>query len=158
MQWLEELHKIFILTPSSFYRFYPSKEEFLEASISLKIGEIHSIEDLSSKLPKIGYYKVSKIDQSLQFATRGDVVDVFSINYDKPLRIEFFDDEVESIRFFDIENQLSSKKVDEVSILPATALLFNDEERSQVRNKITHRLELDLPHIRDDLKDILKLL
>ena len=102
-------HKIFILTPSSFYRFYPSKEEFLEASISLKIGEIHSIEDLSSKLAKIGYYKVSKIDQSLQFATRGDVVDVFSINYDKPLRIEFFDDEVESIRFFDIENQLSSK-------------------------------------------------
>ena len=150
-------HKIFILTPSSFYRFYPSKEEFLESSIRLKVGETFSLEDLISKLAKIGYYKVSKIDQSLQFATRGDVVDVFSINYDKPLRIEFFDDEIESIRFFDIENQLSSQKVDEVSILPATTLLFNEEEKSQIKNKIENRLELDLPHVRDDLKDILKL-
>ena len=52
------------------------------------------------KLLSGGYQKTSHIDQPLTFATRGGIVDVYSINYDSPIRIEFFDTEVESIRLF----------------------------------------------------------
>ena len=58
----------------------------------------------------------------------GGVIDVYSIQYDNPIRIEFFDDEIESLRFFDKNTQRSLEKVQEVTILPATDLLYREEE------------------------------
>ena len=147
-------HKVFIFTPSSFYRFYPTKEEFINSIISLKVNQNYNFNSLSEKLIKLGYYKVPKIDQSLQFASRGDVVDIFSMNYDYPIRIEFFDDTIESIRFFDIATQSSISNVDEIDILPATTLIFNDEEKENIEKKINFRKEEDLKRTRNDLKEI----
>lgn len=147
-------HKVFIITPSAFYRFYPSKDEFLSSILSFKVGDHIKYEDLAEKLVNNGYYKVPKIDQSLQFASRGDVIDIFSINYDNPIRIEFFDDEIESIRFFDISTQLSISKIEEISILPGTTLIFNENEKNNIKNKIEFRKNEDLKVVRDDLKDL----
>lgn len=147
-------HKVFILTPSSLYRFYPKKEEFIENIINLKVGETVGINELLKNLQENGYYRVSKIDQSLQFASRGDVVDVFSINYDNPIRIEFFDDEIESIRFFDIATQLSINSVNEINLLPGTTLIFNENEKKNIENKLNFRKDEDLKVLRKDLKEI----
>ena len=147
-------HKIFIFTPSSFFRYYPKKEEFLDSIISLKVNETYNFEDLIKKLSELGYYKVPKIDQSLQFASRGDVIDIFTMNYDNPIRIEFFDDCIESIRFFDIATQSSISTMDKIDILPATTLIFNEEERSNIEKKMNFRKEEDLKRVRNDLKDI----
>ncbi len=147
-------HKVFIFTPSSFYRFYPKKEEFIDSTISLRINQTYDLNELINKLIKLGYYKVPKIDQSLQFASRGDVIDIFSMNYDNPIRIEFFDDTIESIRFFDIATQGSIKNIDKIDILPATTLIFNDLEFSHIEEKMNFRKEEDLKRVRNDLKDI----
>ena len=147
-------HKIFIFTPSSFFRFYPKKEEFLDSIISLKVNESYDFDKLIKKLSELGYYKVPKIDQSLQFASRGDVIDIFTMNYDNPIRIEFFDDTIESIRFFDIATQSSISTIDKIDILPATTLIFNDEEKINIEKKMNFRKEEDLKRIRSDLKDI----
>lgn len=129
-------HKIYIISPSTFYKYYPSKTLYVESSIRLKVGEIIEIDTLTNKLQKAGYYKVNKIDQSLQFAVRGDVLDFYSLNYDLPIRIEFFGDEIESIRLFDIGTQVSVSSISECNILPATLNLLNASEKASINEKI----------------------
>ena len=149
-------HKIFILTPSSFYKYYPTKEEFISSSFTLEINKEYSYKDLINKLIELGYSKVNKIDQSLEFATRGDIIDIYSINYSNPIRIEFFDDEIESIRFFDIATQRSISSINCVKIMPATTLIFSKEEKNDISSILNNKLNEDLLSLRDDLKDYLK--
>ncbi len=148
-------HKIFILTPSSFYKIYPTKEEFINSSFSLEINKEYSYNELINKLIDLGYSKVNKIDQSLEFATRGNIIDIFSINYDNPIRIEFFDDEIESIRFFDIATQRSINNISKVDIMSATTLIFNDNEKKNISKILNNKLNNDLNDLRDDLKEYL---
>ena len=133
-------HKIIILAPSSLYKFYPSKELFMESCLKLKVGETYDFNKLKEQLQNICYSRVQKIDQSLQYAIRGDIVDIYSLNYENPIRIEFFGDEIESIRFFSIANQISYEQVNEVTILPASLILFTPEEKSKIESKIKNVL------------------
>ena len=153
---IDAKHKIFIITPSSFYRFYPSKEEFINATFYLEKNKEYKYKELINKLVDLGYSKVNKVDQSLEFAVRGDIIDIFSINYDNPIRIEFFDDEIESIRFFDIATQRSINNTNKVKIMPATTLLFNKEEKENIETILNIKYEEDSELIRDDLKEYLK--
>ena len=137
-------HKIIISPTQSTYRYYPSKELFLSSIQELKVGDNVNLNELKSRLSKMGYYKVNKIDQSLQFASRGDILDIYSLNYDNPIRIEFFGDEIESIRTFTIENQTSIDKLSSVSILPATLNLLTDEEILNAESKIKKHAVIDI--------------
>ena len=137
-------HKIIISPTQSTYRYYPSKELFLSNIFELKVGQEIDLQELKNKLVKMGYYQVNKIDQSLQFASRGDILDIYSLNYENPIRLEFFGDEIESIRFFTIENQKSIDKVNDVSILPATLNLLDENEVKNAENKIREQAEKDI--------------
>ena len=75
-----------------------------------------------------GYQRVNKIDQTLQFALRGDILDIYSVNAINPIRIEFFGDEIESIRYFDISSQNSIEEIESTTIVPASEVILNDEE------------------------------
>ena len=96
-------HSIVIVTPSTLYRYYPSVKTFDDSFIEIHVGDDLNINDFKNKLSKLGYISVSKIDQSMEYASRGGVIDVFSLNYEDPIRIEFFDTVIESIRLFKIE-------------------------------------------------------
>ena len=149
-------HLIVILTPSSLMRFYPNIDLFDSLFLNIKVGDVIEISELKNKLSQFGYTRVSKIDQSLEFASRGEIVDVFSLNYDKPIRIEFFDDEVESIRFFDIDTQISSSKTNECKIIPATIDVLSKEEIQNAKNKIINQLKKDLINKNDKEKEELE--
>ena len=94
----------------------------------------------------MGFTRVNKIDQSLQFALRGDILDIFPINLDKPIRIEFFDDEIESIRYFEIESQTSIEEIDNIKIFPATDLLIEDFNYG--KENILNKLNIDLKRLK----------
>ena len=146
---LSAKHKIILLAPSSLFKFYPTKELFMNSCLKLRVGETYDFNKLKDQLQNICYSRVQKIDQSLQYAIRGDIVDIYSLNYDNPIRIEFFGDEIESIRFFSIANQISYEQVDEVTILPASLILFNNEEKEKIGSKIKKVLlndKNDLPN------------
>ena len=143
-QILENKMDIVIANIASVCRFLPTKEIFLDNVINIKVGDKISLDKIKKTLAGSGYTKVNKIDQSLQFAIRGDIVDVFSVNYDSPVRIELFDDEVESIRFFEISNQTSNQKIDKVEILPANDYLFSPQEIKNVREKLLNQLQKDM--------------
>ena len=149
-------HKIIISNIQSLYRYYPSKKLFENSILNIKVKDTISLDDLKSKLATIGYFRVNKIDQSLQFASRGDVLDVYSLNYDNPIRIEFFGEEIESIRFFNLNTQTSINNIDEVKILPATLNLLNEEELKNAKEKILKQYDNDTKNINDiKYKDIL---
>ena len=129
----------------------PNKLEFDQHSVSLKVGDHIDISKLRELAINSGYSQVNKIDQSLQFANRGDIFDIFSINYNYPIRIEFFDDEIESIHFFDIVTQSSKESVEEVDILPATDCLFTDLELSEFKEVMSKQLVKDQEELGGEL-------
>ena len=137
-------HKVVIVTPSILYRYYPLIETFDESFFELHVGDDIDLNWLKHKLTELGYLAVSKIDQSLEYAARGGVIDVFSLNYEDPIRIEFFDTVIESIRLFKIETQTSYKKLDKVVIIPATINLLTEEEKDKAKSKIENQLAKDI--------------
>lgn len=143
---IKSKNSIAIASIQSCFRFYPTKKVFLDSIIKLKVGEEIDLDFLKHKITEIGYYRVNKIDQSLQFASRGDILDIYSLNYDDPIRIEFFDNVIESIRFFHVNNQSSYTKTNSVEILPATLNLLSEDEIKNAKNTILQQCEKDLKH------------
>ncbi|MCF0113179.1 MAG: DEAD/DEAH box helicase, partial [Bacilli bacterium] len=113
-----------------------------------KVGDHYDLKRLKVDLSEMGYQAVNKVDHSLQFASRGDILDIYSVSYLHPIRIEFFDDEIESIRVFDIQTQESLSTVDECLILPATDLLLSDEEITAFAEKASHLLKKEATTLR----------
>lgn len=143
---IKSKNSIAIASIQSCFRFYPTKKVFLDSIIKLKVGEEIDLDFLKHKITEIGYYRVNKIDQSLQFASRGDILDIYSLNYDDPIRIEFFDNVIESIRFFHVNDQSSYTKTDSVEILAATLNLLSEDEIKNAKNTILQQSEKDLKH------------
>ena len=143
---IKSKNSIAIASIQSCFRFYPTKKVFLDSIIKLKVGEEIDLDFLKHKITEIGYYRVNKIDQSLQFANRGDILDIYSLNYDDPIRIEFFDNVIESIRFFHVNDQSSYTKTNSVEILPATLNLLSEDEIKNAKNTILQQSEKDLKH------------
>ncbi len=132
---LEGKAKIVVAHTGALMRFMPSPELFKAVSMELKVDDEISMDTLKMKLFMAGYEHVSRVDQPLCFASRGGIVDVYSMNEDYPIRIEFFDTVIESIRCFDPSTQRTIEKRDHVKIIPATDLLFTDEDISTIIEK-----------------------
>lgn len=132
---LENQNRIVVTCPSGYLRHLPSPEQFRDSCMNLRRGDISSPEEIRRKLRAGGYQESAHIDQPLSFAARGGIIDVFSINYEQPVRIEFFDTEIESIRFFDITTQKTVQQIDEVRIVPASDVLFTEEQTAEIRMK-----------------------
>ena len=148
---------IVVANLASACRYLPEPELFKNRTFTLKKGQHYNLSDMRKQLVNNGYYFVNKIDQSLQFAIRGDVLDIYSVNNDYPVRIEFFDDEIESIRYFDIAKQTSVGTIDEVTILPASDILFSEKDRLASGEKLYKALEREQgvlgPTLFDKLRD-----
>ena len=165
---LNNENEIIVANLASILRFLPEKQVFIDSTFTFKVGQEINLTELKKKLVKAGYSQVNKIDQSLQFASRGDILDIFSVNYDNPVRIELFGDEIESIRFFDIASQTSKDEINKVVVLPANDFLFSEEESKAAPELIMSQLEkdksflhpTDFEHLRNvvetDIQDILE--
>lgn len=118
---------IIVTHTSSIIRHLPLKEDFEKSFINLKIGDVFSKDKLINLLEMSGYERVVKIDHSLQYAIRGGVIDIFSVNYNDPIRIEYFDDEIDSIRFFNLVSQRTVETLKSIEILPASELVIDSK-------------------------------
>lgn len=149
---------IVIANISAISRFLPEKSVFLANSLHFKVGARIDLKEIKKLLTQAGYSLVNKVDQSLQFASRGDILDIYSVNYDDPIRIELFDDEIESIRYFDLATQSSKSNLDKVTILPANDYIYQEDDLKVVIEKIYAQLEKDKeilnPSDFDQLRDL----
>ncbi len=104
-----------------------SPEYYADLARILRRGETFDLEKLLQHLNTVGYTATDVVEMPGQYATRGGLLDVYSPESDRPVRIEFFGDEIESMRKFDPASQRSSNPVDEVVLLPLTETPINEE-------------------------------
>ena len=110
------------MTPSAVLR---------QAQIEANVGEVFDIENLPCRMMQLGYERVEKISGNGQFRLNGSIFDVFAPNSDEPIRIELFDDEIDSIRRFDVSTQRSLDKLDHVVIPSATEVPLDSKAVAQ---------------------------
>lgn len=94
-------------------------ERVKEEILTIGQDSIVEIEALAKKLVRLGYERTGQVEAPGQFAVRGGIVDIFALTEEAPWRIEFWDDEVDSIRSFDAESQRSMENLEEIVIYPA---------------------------------------
>lgn len=95
-----------------------TRKELETNTLKLNLGEKITLDFLNETLFEYQFERVDFVTSPGQFSVRGGIVDIFSFSKDHPYRVEFFDDEVESIRYFDIENQRTIGKATKMSIVP----------------------------------------
>ena len=106
-----------------------NKRSLVSNTFSTKVGEKLSVEFLAELLLTYDFERTDFVYEPGQYAVRGGIVDVFSFSADYPVRIELFGDEIESIRLFDPESQLSNKSLEQVSLIPNVQTKMLHEER-----------------------------
>ncbi|EFP96282.1 transcription-repair coupling factor [Vibrio caribbeanicus] len=95
------------------------REFLLQHTLMVKVGDLFSLDKLKIQLEKSGYRHVEQVFGPGEYATRGSILDLFPMGSDTPFRVDFFDEEIDSIRTFDPENQRSLTETDEIRLLPA---------------------------------------
>ncbi|MBR5662089.1 MAG: transcription-repair coupling factor [Bacilli bacterium] len=123
-------HHIIITNLMGYLRYLPQQHTYSESIIDIKIGSKISRDELVKKLNDLGYKRDSLVTSTGEFAVRGFVVDIFVMGSNYPVRIEFFDDEVESIKEFDYDTQMTTNKLSTLKITPFTEI--NDKEHSSL--------------------------
>ena len=114
----KEKPSIIITNLMGYLRYLPNHNTYLNHILSLKIGDVIEPKDLVNKFVSIGYIRDTLVNKTGEFGVRGYIIDVFPVDEDYPIRIEFFDNEIESIRRFDPDTQKSISKEDSIQILP----------------------------------------
>jgi len=112
------------------------RPQCMDASRYLVKGEEVHREQFIAHLTFMGYYRTDLVEEIGDFSVRGDIVDLFSPFYHRPLRLEFFDETIESIRFFNPSTQRSSEPLEDVVIVPAHEILLNDSSRERVTSSL----------------------
>ncbi|WP_066634305.1 transcription-repair coupling factor [Desulfolucanica intricata] len=96
---------------------------FCRASLCLEVGQIYDLKELKEKLAAYGYERVDPVEGHGQYSVRGGILDVYPMTSSRPVRIEFFDDEVDSIRLFEPNTQRSVENLRKVEIFPAREMI-----------------------------------
>lgn len=117
---------------SSLLQFTLPRDIFEKNRIEFSLGKIFDLEMLSKQLVLMGYKRVDTVEGTGQFSLRGGIIDIFSPNYEEPVRVEFFDDETDSVRFFDVYTQTTVEKVTEAVIIPCRELIYEDDVKEKI--------------------------
>lgn len=112
-------HGALIISVSAILSRLPPKSFIQEQTMNLAILDQVDVETFRQKLVKAGYHHVPQVMSHGEFAVRGSIIDVYPMGCHLPFRIDLFDNEIETIRTFNPENQISIDKVDKVQVLPA---------------------------------------
>ena len=125
--------KITVTTLNAVLQRVPAKKLIRTAGFEARAGEVLKREALEAYLSENGYSRASTVVEPGDYAIRGGLIDVFSPALDNPIRLDFFGDELESLREFDVETQRTVKQVSNVIFAPVSEILFRDETLSAFR-------------------------
>ncbi|QBP19041.1 transcription-repair coupling factor [uncultured bacterium] len=131
---------VVVTSVSGIRRMLPAPSEFKQAQINVKRGDNFKLEHLRLMLHQMGYSRKNFVSGPGEFSIRGSIVDVYPLNADYPVRIDFFDTEVDSLRIFNVSDQTSINKIDSFKILPATDFVLTDAQRQSAAKKVNTRL------------------
>jgi len=125
------------------------REYYAGLAVQLRRGEELDVEVLTAHLASVGYTQMDLVEMPGQFTRRGGILDVYSPEQDRPVRIEFFGDEIDTIRKFDPETQRSQSGLDETQLLPLTETPVTERLLAAVHARLT-RQRVDFDQDADD--------
>ncbi len=137
----DQKNGIVIASVPSMLQRLPPIDYVAARSLTLINGQILERQEFVDKLVSSGYLRVPQVDEHGEFAIRGSLLDIFPMGSRAPLRIDFFDDEIESLRFFDPDTQLSAESVDDIEILPAREIPLDSASVKKFRENYRERFE-----------------
>ena len=120
---------VIVTYPDALFEKVVTRKELDKNTLKIKIDDSLSLDFLNEVLFEYQFKRVDFVTEPGEFSVRGGIVDVFSFSHDEPYRIEFFGDEVDSIRTFDVETQLSTEKVNRITVIPNVENKFLNETR-----------------------------
>lgn len=131
--------------------------EYSENTVNIELGKVFEITELEKILIQLGYVREDMVEGKGQFSVRGGILDVFCPNMENPVRIEFFDNETDSIREFDILTQRSLDTIDAVKITPCTEVILTDDKRAEIVNILNEAIK-KLKRKRSDQSEMIAML
>jgi transcription-repair coupling factor (superfamily II helicase) len=134
-------HGIVIASCQSLLQRLPPVDYIHARSLVLKQGQALPRQAFNESLAAAGYLRVPQVAEHGEFAVRGSLLDIFPMGSDAPVRIDFFGDDVESLRFFDPQSQLSGETVAEVQVLPAREVPLDQDGIRVFRDRYRSRFE-----------------
>lgn len=121
---------VVVATAEEAAQFVTAPQKIDDAVLSFKVGEDYERESILSGLVSGGYERTDLVDRRGLFSVRGDIIDIYPLNEKEPIRLEFFGDTLENIRYFNEQTQKSSIKTDSVRILPFALAYDKDDEKT----------------------------
>ena len=140
--------------------------------IPLKEGDILDVDEFKSRLVELGYEKTETVEGVGEFAIRGGIIDIFPLTEETPYRIDMWDDEIDTIRSFDVESQRSIERAESVNIYPATEMVlskarinkgikaieaelkpYEEKLRKSFRTEAAHRIKKEVAALKEQLTE-----
>ena len=130
---------IIITYPDALFEKVVTRRELEKNTLKISVNDNLSIDFVNEVLFEYKFKRVDFVTEPGEFSVRGGIVDVFSFSHDEPYRIEFFGDDVDSIRTFDVETQLSTDQIKKITIIPNVANKLLDESRQSFLKYIAQK-------------------
>ena len=146
-------NRIVVTNMMGYLRYLPTPDLYKKSDLKIKLGDTIDIHKLVNKLYDLGYTRESVVNKTGEIAVRGFVVDIFPINYKKPIRIEFWGDTVDSIRYFNIDSQMSLDNIKEINVFSYTEFLSTKSAPFEYRLQKNLKDYTDVVGIVDYLKN-----
>lgn len=135
--------------------FLPDPQVFDNSVLKLEVGEECEQRELKNQLISLGYKKVTQVQSQGEFSLRGDILDIFETSQLYPYRIEFFGDEIDGIREFDADTQLSKESQSQVLIYPASDILLTTEDYHRGQKFLEHEIDKAIsPTLKSYLEEV----
>ena len=152
----KEKNGILIINVAASRLLLPQPDIFKKSELILSVTEEYDIDNLVKSLSRNGYKKVSQVLSQGEYSLRGDILDIFERSAQYPYRIEFFGDEIDGIRIFNPENQLSLENVEQILIDPVTDLLLTEEDYARGQKNLEASLSTVVdPSLKSYLEEVL---
>lgn len=134
----------------------PSPNAFKDSIVKISVGEEYDQHAFIHQLKENGYRKVTQVQTQGEFSLRGDILDIFEMSQLEPCRIEFFGDEIDGIRSFEVETQLSKENKIELTIFPASDMLLREKDYQRGQSALEKQISKTLsPILKSYLEEIL---
>ena len=138
---------VIVTYPTALFEKVVTKKELEKNTLKITVGEKLSLEFVNEILFEYKFKRVDFVTEPGDFSVRGGIIDVFSYSNDQPYRVEFFGNEIDSIRSFDVETQLSNEKLNKISIIPNIENKMLQENRESFLKYISSKTVIFIKNI-----------
>lgn len=133
---LQQKTSVVITTPNALMQRIMPPDVFQRSSFDMTIADRIEREAFLAGLVELGFVRVDMVEEKGEFAVRGELIDIFLVTESNPVRLDFFDDELESIKFFDVESQRSISELETVRVVPAREVVFSAADSAAVLKRL----------------------